>query len=194
MQKIISLFKRDYEGNRQVYDEIVEGAEWVQEGEGVATVKWDGTACMFRGGKLFKRYDRKMKHGKYRDAPDGWEAAQEPDAVTGHWPGWVPLVNDNPADRWHLEAWGHISSSGIHDGTYELIGPKVQGNPHFWRGHELLPHGLPILADFPRTFDDIKSEFEKSNSTVIEGVVWHHPDRRMVKIKRKDFGLLWPVK
>ena len=26
----------------------------------------------------------------------------------------------------------------------------------------------------------------------LEGVVWHHPDGRMVKIKRKDFGYKWP--
>ena len=27
-----------------------------------------------------------------------------------------------------------------------------------------------------------------------EGLVWHHPDGRMAKIKRRDFGLSWPVK
>ena len=43
MQKVISLFKRDYEGNRQIYNELVEGAEWVVAGEGVATEKIDGT-------------------------------------------------------------------------------------------------------------------------------------------------------
>ena len=44
MKKIISLFKRDYGGespkglgNRLCYDEIVEGAEWVVAGEGIAT-------------------------------------------------------------------------------------------------------------------------------------------------------------
>jgi hypothetical protein len=25
----------------------------------------------------------------------------------------------------------------------------------------------------------------------IEGIVWHHPDGRMVKIKKKDFGYKW---
>jgi hypothetical protein len=34
MKKIISLFKRDYEGNRQVYNEVVPGAEWVTNGGG----------------------------------------------------------------------------------------------------------------------------------------------------------------
>ncbi|MFH1485758.1 MAG: hypothetical protein ABIH46_06785, partial [Chloroflexota bacterium] len=62
MQKIISLFKRDYEGTHLVYDEVVEGAEWVQRGEGVATEKIDGTSVMVRTNKLYKRYD--AKHGK----------------------------------------------------------------------------------------------------------------------------------
>lgn len=34
MNKIISLFKRDYEYTRLIYDEVVEGAEWVIQGEG----------------------------------------------------------------------------------------------------------------------------------------------------------------
>jgi hypothetical protein len=37
MKKIPSLFKRDYEGTRLVYDKIVPGTEWVPAGEGVAT-------------------------------------------------------------------------------------------------------------------------------------------------------------
>ncbi len=50
MRKIKSLFKRDYEGNRNVYDEIVEGSEWVAMGEGKATKKYDGTCCMVNDG------------------------------------------------------------------------------------------------------------------------------------------------
>ena len=59
VQKIISLFKRDYENTRLVYDEVVPGAEWVVAGEGRATRKWDGTCCMVRNGVLYKRYDAK---------------------------------------------------------------------------------------------------------------------------------------
>ena len=55
MRKIPSLFKRDYEGTHKVYDEVVEGSEWVLAGEGVPTRKWNGTACMIEGGKLYKR-------------------------------------------------------------------------------------------------------------------------------------------
>lgn len=45
MQKIISLFCRNHETDRLVRDEIVPGAEWVAAGEGIATLKIDGTSC-----------------------------------------------------------------------------------------------------------------------------------------------------
>lgn len=60
MKKIISLFKRDYKGNRQVYNEIVPDAEWVVRNEGIATIKYDRTCCKIENGKLFRRYDRKL--------------------------------------------------------------------------------------------------------------------------------------
>ena len=108
MKKIISLFVRNYEGDRLVRDEIVPGAEWVASGEGVATRKYDGTCCMVRGGKLYRRHE--LKRGKA--APDGFEPAQDADPVTGDVPGWVP-VGDGPEDRWHREAVaGGIPSDG----------------------------------------------------------------------------------
>lgn len=184
MKKIISLFKRDYDGqnpkglgNRLVYNEIVEGAEWVVAGEGIATRKWDGTSCLWQAGKLYKRYD--AKHGK--TPPAGFVAAQKPDPVTGHWPGWL-LVTDKPEDRWHAEAVVEFDGP---DGTYELIGPKVQGNPEGVTMHILVRHGAHELPDAPRSFDGLREYLRTAN---IEGIVWHHPDGRMVKIKTKDFG------
>lgn len=182
MQKIISLFQRNYDGDRLVRNEIVPGAEWVVAGEGVATRKWDGTCAMIRDGKLFKRHD--VKQGKV--PPDGWEQAQDPDPVSGHWPGWL-AVGDGPEDRWFREAFinGGIYPVGP-DGTYELLGPKVQGNPEDFSIHILLRHGVHPLPDAPRTFDALRNYLATAN---IEGIVWHHEDGRMVKIKAKDFGL-----
>ena len=59
MQKIGSLFQRNYEGDRLVRDEVVPGSEWVIAGEGVATRKFDGTCCRVQGGVLCKRFDAK---------------------------------------------------------------------------------------------------------------------------------------
>lgn len=181
MKKIISLFQRNYDGDRLVRDEIVPGAEWVVAGEGVATVKYDGTCCMVRDMKLYKRHD--AKNGKA--TPPQWEPAQDPDPNTGHWPGWVP-VNDSPADQWHREAWQ--DGAGFEDGTYELIGPKVQGNPYHCGHHALLPHGAEQIANCPRDFTGIREFLAAAG---IEGIVWHHPDGRMVKIKSRDFGIKW---
>ncbi len=187
MQKIISLFMRDYD-THLVYDEIVPGAEWVVAGEGVATRKWDGTCCLIRDGKLYRRYDRKLnrKTGKHKDAPEGWEAAQEPDAKTGHWPGWLP-VGAGPEDKWHREAM----VDGLSDGTRELCGPKIGTNAESFSQHVLIPHGRDSWTLFTqpnpeRTFCGLKEWFGHKD---IEGLVWHHPDGRMVKIKKRDFGL-----
>lgn len=42
MKKIVSLFQRNYEGNRKVRNEVSSGAEWVVEGEGIVWHHPDG--------------------------------------------------------------------------------------------------------------------------------------------------------
>jgi hypothetical protein len=165
MKKIISLFKRDYEGTRLIYDEVVEGAEWVVNGEGVAAIKYDGTSCLVKDGRLYKRYD--AKDGKQPPA-DFTPAQPAPDHVTRHWPGWVP-VGDGPDDKWHRQAWGREQWNHLNleieerlprtlpDGTYELVGPKSQGNPYKLAEHHLWPHGVPFARisapEPPRDFN-----------------------------------------
>lgn len=186
MKKIISLFQRNYDGDRLVRDEVAPGAEWVIAGEGIATRKWDGSCCMVRDGKLYKRYDAK----KGRTPPPGWEQAQDPDPVSGHWPGWL-VVGDGSEDRWFRAAlqtnldWQIGNEKKMPDGTYEACGPHFQGNPDQRQVDALIAHGKHILADAPRTFNELKKWFATQD---IEGIVWHHPDGRMVKIKKKDFG------
>lgn len=177
MKKIISLFQRNYDTDHLVRDEIVPGAEWVVNGEGVATRKYDGTCCMIRNGVLYRRYD--AKHGK--TPPEGFEPAQEPDIVTGHWPGWIP-VGDSKNDQYHREAFAAMGDKPL-DGTYELCGEKIQGNPENFNGHVLVKHGV-IVQGVPRNFYPLKEWMKDIN---YEGIVWHHPDGRMVKIKRSDF-------
>ena len=184
MKKVISFFKRDYEGNHQVYDEVVEGAEWVVAGEGRATEKIDGTSCAIVGGLLYKRYDAK----KGKAPPCGFIPAQAPDEITGHWPGWIPMSDIDPQDKWHRQAW-EGGGKDLPEGTYELIGPKVQGNKYNLTEHQLRPHGDVTLEDVPVNFDGIRNYLE--NHPEYEGIVWHHSDGRLVKIKRRDFGFKW---
>jgi hypothetical protein len=202
MKKTPSLFKRDYEGTRLVLDEVVEGSEWVLAGEGVATVKYDGTSCKIDNGQLYKRYDRKLTKAASRrrrrghqgpwsandlkPAPRGWEPCEpEPNVHTRHWPGWLP-VGDGPEDQWHREAF---DEGDFTDGTYELVGPAIQGNPHGLENHQLWKHGAETFEDLPTDFEGLRQWLSEHH---VEGIVWHHPDGRKAKLKRKDFGLTWP--
>lgn len=177
MKKIPTLFQRNHEGNRLVRNEVAPGAEWVLAGQGVATRKMDGTCCMVEFGQLFKR--REVRDGD--TIPLGFRAAGPPDR--GKIQGWVPVFAN---DKWHMEAWELLEDQGrVADGTYELMGPKVQGNPDMLIGHVLIRHGSEVLKDVPRTFAELKSFLWQQ--THWEGIVWHRPNGDMVKIKRKDF-------
>lgn len=189
MKKIKSVFQRNYEGDHLVRNEVVPGCEWVLNGEGVPTRKFDGTCCLVEDGQLFKRYD--AKNGK--TPPSDFTPAQpEPDPITRHWPGWVPVNSDNKADRWHVEAWENFLSLNdgiVNDGTYELCGIHFQGNPeNVEEGDIFIRHGSYILHDVPRTFDGLKSYLE---AAYMEGIVFHRGNGEMAKIKRTDFGFEW---
>jgi len=185
MEKIKTLFMRNMETDRRVRNEITPGAEWVQAGEGIATRKFDGSATRLgEDGRYWKRYDRK----EGRNAPDEWEPAElEPDPISKHWPGWLP-VGDGPEDRWFRLALSNykLEFAVIDPGTYEAIGPHFNGNPEKAPVDTLVPHGIEIIEPcVGRDFDSLREFLQRGE---IEGIVWHHPDGRMVKLKAKDFG------
>ena len=69
------------------------------------------------------------------------------------------------------------------------MGPKIGTNPDGYPLHVLVRHGSRILEDVPRTFEELR---ELLRHLVCEGIVFHHPDGRMAKVKTRDFGLEWP--
>lgn len=186
MKKIPTLFKRDFSQPRHpIIPEYNDGVEWVLNGEGVATRKYDGMCCMVRDHKLYKRYE--VKGG--RVAPPDFEQVAY-DEETGKAYGWVQ-VGWGSEDKYFREAienhGGDLDNVRLMDGTYELLGPKVQSNPENFSKHLLKKHSLATeYEDAPTGFDELRQWLEDKN---IEGIVWHHPDGRMVKIKKKDFGL-----
>lgn len=181
MKKIPTLFKRDFTNNGVIIDEYADGTEWVVNGEGIATRKYDGTSVLIRDGKMYKRYE--LRPGK--EAPYGFEEVDH-DKVTGKKMGWVEVGNGSE-DKWHREGWDNLHESLRIDGTYELVGPKVQGNPERYDDHRLIAHrDAQIMLDVPVEFSALKVWLAGQN---IEGIVWHHPDGRMVKIKKKDYRI-----
>lgn len=178
MKKIPTLFKRDTK-THLVIDEINPGTEWVIAEEGESIRKVDGTCCLLRDRKLYKRYTLKRNN----KPPEGFEPVTDIDLMTGKQEGWLP-VTDSKEDQWHREALENVGL--VPDGTYELCGPKVQGNPEGFQHHLLISHKLQSPTYAPLTFNLLKEFFTDND---IEGIVWHHPDGRMVKIKGKDFGI-----
>jgi hypothetical protein len=181
MKKMPTIFVRDWNGDRSlVTREPHPDCGWVFAGEGVPTRKVDGACCMIRDGKLYKR--REVKDG-YR-VPEGFEQV-DVDPVGRKLMGWVP-VGEGPEDKWFRAAFDLLDEK--YDGTYELVGPNVQGNPELLACHTLVPHGSPGLVfdyELTRSFDCIRNFLEHRD---VEGIVFHHPDGRMAKIKKKDFG------
>lgn len=181
MKKISTLFKKDPNDLGRVINEINPENNWVFTDEGVkATRKYDGTACAVIDGKLYRRYD--VKKGK--QVPPNAIPCQEPDAITGHWPHWVECVEGDSNSKYHLEAF---SGKNLPDGTYELCGPKIQGNPENFIEHVLIPHGCTDL-DLTISIYDFETFKEYLSIVDMEGIVFHHPDGRMCKLRKSDFG------
>lgn len=187
MNKVPTLFRRNAGGNRRhVTPVVVYGCEWVLAGEGVMTRKYDGRCCMFDGTAWWAR--REVKPGK--SAPPSF-AALSIDEHTGKTIGWEP-IGRSPFAKFHAEALVEETGREWLAGTYELCGPKIQGNPEGYAVHCLVSHERDVdvidpLVDRAPTFELIRDLALALGEEGIEGIVWHHPDGRMAKCKARDF-------
>ena len=195
MKKISTLFDIEYTGQISHIKRAVRLENlWVffDPANVKAMRKLDGSACLILDGNLYRRYD--AKHGKA--APENAIPCQpEADPITGHHPHWIPIRVDDTDSRWHIDALGDIKLSDITnyyaDGTYELIGEKVNSNREKITGHKLINHKSVFLNDLqPLTMDtgfDIIKEYLSTHD--MEGIVFHHTDGRMCKIRKSDFNI-----
>ena len=183
MKKIPTMFARDWDGDRRyVLPEVTEASQWVITGEGTPTRKYDGTCVMFDGDRWWAR--REVKAGKA--APASFVEVEHDDE-TGKTVGWEPVEQSGFA-KLHAQAVAETvrDAAGWLPGTYELCGPKVNGNPECYGTHRLIRHDeAERLDDAPRDFDGLAAWL---HAHPYEGVVWHHDgDGRMAKIKKRDF-------
>ena len=178
MKKIPTIFQRDQDNRKLVTQEINPDCYWVFEGEGYPTRKYDGTCCKIEHGTFWKRREINF----FGDWPDNFYPISTDD-ITGKTVGWIP-VEVSSENKWHLEAFNYAYGE-YPDGTYELVGPKIQGNPENYETHRLIKHSdATRYHSVIRSYDGIK---EFLSNLDIEGLVFHHPDGRMAKIKKRDF-------
>lgn len=194
MKKIPTTFVRDPENMKHVLDQPHPDCLWVLAGEGIATRKWDGTCVRLDdGGNWWARREVKPS----RPTPSGFVEV-ETDPNTGKTVGWEPIYQSAFIKFWD-EAWQAQRDTGepIEPGTFELVGPKINRNPDGFEHHTLIRHGSTdpdqstFLNGIGRSFDELKRFFDSDmpeDLAGIEGIVYHHPDGRMAKIKARDFG------
>jgi hypothetical protein len=191
MKKIPTLFVRDPEDRRYVTSEVSPGCEWVAEGSGTPRRKYDGTCVMLdEHGNWWAR--REVKSGKI--PPPNYVTAQY-DTATGKTVGWEP-IGQSAFAKYHAEAVENVESIGDDErdipwtpGTFELIGPKINGNPEKLAGHDLIRHSTAeVFAFTDRSFAELRRILLfLAESYGYEGVVFHHEDGvRFAKLKAKD--------
>jgi len=178
VKKIPTLYVRNPLDRRHVIPgDVTPGCEWVLDGQGTPTRKYDGTCMRKRQGQWSAR--REVKPGKA--IPEGFEEAHF-DRVTGKRFGWVP-IEQSPFVAYWREA---VATGGdLPEGTYELCGPNINGNPERFPALALMLHeGAMHLG--PDDADPLEL-IEICRKEGYEGIVWHHQDREMMaKLKVRD--------
>ncbi|MBU1173241.1 MAG: hypothetical protein KKD44_27055 [Proteobacteria bacterium] len=182
MQKIETIFDRG--NNFKVTAKIRAGTEWVFEGKGIATEKLDGTNIRIT-----------VKNGTITKVEKRCNPTKQ-EKLEGAEPGYIDAHKDDPSNKHIFRAVDNTNSSQLPDGEYpcEAVGPKIQGNPLELNNHicYLFTYNPVVVSDVPRTFQGLREFIEKFESNFspghkAEGIVFHHPDGKMAKIKRKDF-------
>ncbi|WP_089155535.1 hypothetical protein [Micromonospora sp. NBS 11-29] len=97
------------------------------------------------------------------------------------------LPEVDPECRWVLDGEGVATRK--YDGTCLLRDTDGTwwarcGNPEGVRGHTLVAHADAEPLDAPRDADGLR-EWLLAHPAY-EGIVWHHPDGRRAKLKRRD--------
>jgi hypothetical protein len=183
MEKIPTLFERDE--HFRVVDKPRAECAWVFAGEGSATEKLDGTNIRLtvRSGQLVRVEKRRnpTKAQKQQGIVDGW---------------YVDTDEFSADDKWILAAARNTDVSGWPDGEHscEALGPRIQGNPLALTEHLCVPFNreVPVYQEVPRSYGALRQLLTELESRyapghLAEGIVFHHPDGRRAKIKRKDF-------
>lgn len=211
MKKIPTLFLRDFKTG-YVIPELNPACEWVMQDAWPAHRKYDGT-CVglfptidgevkisggIGGSDLTSKTSlgeqwmarREVKQGY--EFPDDFEIEQF-DPTTKKTFGWEP-IEQSPFYKHFLEALNDLDIKYF--GTYELCGPKINGNNEGYKRHTLVRHYDTELIANVHVLDihemSVEDAYEALKHTLgympIEGVVWRSLEHGMAKLKRKDFN------
>jgi hypothetical protein len=183
MEKITTIFKRDINNGGKISREYAVDAEWFTSA--TATEKLDGTNV-----RVTVRNHTAVRLEKRRNPSkiEKHKGIIEP---------WYIDASESSEDKWIQDALKNTDFSVIPDGEWsgEAVGPNIQGNPLNLPNHRIVFFTLgqaPIFEGVPNTYDELSAwlpqqKSKYGNNVGIEGIVWHLPDGKKMKIKTKDF-------
>lgn len=185
MKKILTIFKRDWQGKKGVIPEYIDGFNTEILNNAKATEKLDGTNVRItvRNHTLVRLEKRcnPSKLQKHKGIEEPW---------------YIDAEQNDPQDKYIWEAAKNTDLSIIPDGEWsgEALGPKIQGGSLDIEKHKICLFSFgqaPVFENVPVDFNGLKNWLPKQKSKFgsggIEGIVWHCPDGQMYKIKTKDF-------
>lgn len=195
MNKIPTVYKRNPDNMKYVTDEVNPGCEWVLNDEGIPTRKWDGTCVLFveERSPMAQVADwwarREVKKGK--TPPPNFVKISE-DKNTGNVMGWEP-IKQSGFYKFFEEAITNAMYDQVelYPHTYELIGPKINNGLDKFGMHLLIPHGKHPFFPMRRSDNKLPTPAQmmmEVKKMGWEGLVWHHPDGRMAKLKVRDYA------
>ena len=184
MKKIQTIFGRNWDGDRKVFNEPIIGLSLLDDA--TPTEKLDGTNV-----RLTIRSHKVVRVEKRRNP----SKREKHEGINEPW--YVDADEFSPGDKYIFEAVRSREYSEIEDGEWsgEAVGEKIQGNPLNLVGHTVCLFSCdeaPIFEEVPTSFDELKEWLPKQKSKFgndcgIEGIVWHCENGEMYKIKVKDF-------
>lgn len=180
MNKIPTIFERDWNGDKCVINMLVVDFPF---DEAKATEKLDGTNVRVTiRNKTLVRLEKRRNPSKLQKA----QGIEEP------W--YVDADENDPGDKYLWEAARNRSYGQDGEWSGEVVGKNIQGNTLNLNNNVLCLFSLgeaPVLSNVPTDYEELKKYLSETQSSfgtgLIEGIVWHHPDGRMAKIKGKDF-------
>ena len=188
MEKIPTIFERNWKTNRKVNEKLV--VENFDFDNSIATEKLDGTNV-----RVTVRNHMVVRLEKRRNP----NKIQKSKGIIDPW--YVDADEMNKSDKYIFEAVKNTDFSTVPDGEWsaEAVGEKIQGNPLNLTGHTLFIFSLRDWCEKVK-FENVPIDFEglkkwlpeqKSkfgNNTGIERTPWHNLiTGKMCKIKIKDF-------
>lgn len=208
MRKIPSLFVRLERSSLVDTGRITPECAWVFDGDPLKihfiTIKRDGTPVRWKDGAWSQRRTLKSRLDPGADGiptPANFVPCQplpgyDDESQQWEWPGWVPIEHQYAK----LLNEAVVSRGGMKDNedglTFELCGPKINGNPEGWDTHHIFSHGDQVVQLAEKGALTVTLLCALIKSLPYEGVVIYegYGNMRMAKLKRRDLGLEWPIK